>query len=71
MFAFGDAGFVGSLGGKGVKDVTSVSPTPDNKGYLLATRSGSVYTFGDATFYGEPATSVPGWSGTVIGVFSR
>jgi hypothetical protein len=49
----------------------SVSPTPDNGGYLLASRSGLVYTFGDATYLGDPASSVAGWSGTAVGVFTR
>ena len=26
---------------------------------------------GDATFYGDPASTVSGWSGTAIGVFTR
>ena len=71
VFAYGDAGFVGSLGGSGVRDVQSVSPTPDGKGYLLVTRSGHVYTFGDATYFGDPATSVSGWAGSALGIFAR
>ena len=65
------AGFVGSLGGSGVTDVQSVTPTPDGKGYLLVTRSGRVYPFGDATYFGDPATSLPGWSGSALGIFAR
>jgi hypothetical protein len=71
VFAFGDAGFVGSLGGSGVTDVTSVTPTPNDHGYLLVTRSGSVYAFGNATYLGDPSSSVPGWSGSAIGIFTR
>jgi hypothetical protein len=48
----------------------SVSPTPNGAGYLLVTRSGVVYTFGNATYLGDPATTVNGWEGSAIGVFT-
>jgi hypothetical protein len=69
IFSFGDAGFVGSLGGQGILDVVSVTATPDNGGYMVITSTGVIYTFGDATSYGDPALNVPGWSGRAIGVF--
>jgi SpoIID/LytB domain protein len=71
IFTFGDAGFVGSLGGSGVDNITSVSPTPDGGGYLLVSSSGKVYPFGDATYYGDPESTVAGWSGQAIGVFTQ
>jgi hypothetical protein len=54
-----------------VTDVVSVTATPNNQGYLLVTRSGTVYAFGNATYFGDPASSVSGWSGSAVGVFAR
>jgi hypothetical protein len=71
IFSFGDAGFVGSLPGIGVSDtIVSVTPTADNRGYLMAGSGGRVYAFGDAPYLGDPASTVPGWSGRAIGVFA-
>jgi hypothetical protein len=35
--------------------IAAVAPTPDGKGYFLASTSGVVTTFGDAHFYGDAA----------------
>jgi hypothetical protein len=58
VFAFGDAGFVGSLPGIGVhvNDIVGVVPTKDSGGYWMVGRDGGVFAFGDAGFVG----SLPG-----------
>jgi hypothetical protein len=58
VFAFGDAGFVGSLPGLHihVNDVVGVVATPDGKGYWMVGSDGGVFAFGDAGFVG----SIPG-----------
>jgi hypothetical protein len=58
VFAFGDAGYYGSVPGVGVhiNDVVGMSPTADRAGYWLAGSDGGVFSFGDAGFHG----SVPG-----------
>jgi hypothetical protein len=58
VFAFGDAGFVGSLPGIGVHlaDIVAVVPTSDSKGYWMVGSDGGVFAFGDAGFVG----SLPG-----------
>ncbi len=71
VYAFGDAGFFGSLPGvlSGASErilpndvvtghqatipVTGFAATADGHGYWMATTNGSIYTFGDATFYGS------------------
>jgi subtilase family serine protease len=58
VFAFGDAGFFGSLPGlpasaqPGVP-VVGLVPTPDGGGYWEVTSAGDVYSFGDAGFFGS------------------
>ncbi len=58
VFAFGDAGFVGSLPGLGVhvSDIVGVVPTKDSGGYWMVGADGGVFAFGDAGFVG----SLPG-----------
>jgi hypothetical protein len=58
VFALGQAGYYGSLPGRGVHvtDIAAMAPMPDGRGYLLAGSDGGVYAFGDATFAG----SLPG-----------
>jgi hypothetical protein len=58
VFAFGNAGFVGSLPGLGVKvnDIVGVVPTSTGKGYWMVGADGGVFAFGDAGFVG----SLPG-----------
>jgi hypothetical protein len=58
VFAFGDAGFVGSLPGIGVhvNDIVAVVPTSTGKGYWMVGADGGVFAFGDAGFVG----SLPG-----------
>jgi hypothetical protein len=58
VFAFGDAGFFGSLPGLPVSvrpasAVVGLVPTPDGGGYWEVTSAGDVYSFGDAGFSGS------------------
>ncbi|HEY7947055.1 MAG TPA: choice-of-anchor D domain-containing protein [Acidimicrobiales bacterium] len=58
VFAFGGAGFEGSLPGMGVhvNDIVAVVPTADGGGYWMVGSDGGVFAFGDAAFVG----SLPG-----------
>jgi len=58
VFAFGDAGFVGSLPGLGlhVTNIVGVVATSDGQGYWMVGSDGGVFAFGDAGFVG----SIPG-----------
>jgi hypothetical protein len=58
IFAFGNAGYFGSLPALGihVANITSMVSTADAKGYLLFGTNGGVYAFGDAVYEG----SLPG-----------
>jgi hypothetical protein len=72
VFTFGNARFVGSLPGEGILDtVTSVSATADGGGYLLSGIGGRVYRFGDAPYFGDPASDIAGWSSQALGVFAK
>ncbi len=54
VFAFGDAGFYGSMGGTHLNSpVVGIAPTPDGRGYWLVGADGGVFAFGDAGFYGS------------------
>jgi len=58
VFAFGNAGYLGSLPGLGVhvNNIVGVVPTHDNSGYWMIGSDGGVFAFGDANFVG----SLPG-----------
>ncbi|MDA8359934.1 MAG: hypothetical protein M0Z95_27355, partial [Actinomycetota bacterium] len=58
IYAFGDAGYMGSLPGLGVSvdDVVGMASTPDGGGYWLVSRTGGIYAFSDAGYMG----SLPG-----------
>ncbi|HUA96602.1 MAG TPA: IPT/TIG domain-containing protein, partial [Acidimicrobiales bacterium] len=54
VFAYGDAGYYGSLGGiKLDKPINGMISTGDGKGYWLVASDGGVFAFGDAGFYGS------------------
>ena len=54
VFAFGDAGFYGSMGAKPLNQpVVGMAATPDGKGYWLVAADGGIFAFGDAAFYGS------------------
>jgi hypothetical protein len=54
VFAFGDAGFYGSMAGERLNGaVQGITSTPDGRGYWLFAADGGVFSFGDARFFGS------------------
>ncbi|MFP5377793.1 MAG: CAP domain-containing protein [Acidimicrobiia bacterium] len=54
VFAQGDAGFFGSMGGRPLaQPIVGMAATPTGKGYWLVARDGGVFAFGDARFFGS------------------
>ena len=67
IYSFGDAPYYGSSGqinpsqppsptnsvNPPIDNVVSMTTTPDGHGYWLATSNGSIYSFGDAPYYGR------------------
>ena len=54
VFAFGDAHFMGSMGGKRLNaPVVAISTGPDGHGYWLLASDGGIFAFGDAPFHGS------------------
>jgi hypothetical protein len=54
IFAYGDAQFYGSMGGKKLNaPIISVATTATGKGYWMAGRDGGIFAYGDAQFYGS------------------
>jgi hypothetical protein len=54
LFAFGSAGFFGSMGGKHLNaPVVGIAATPDSKGYWEVASDGGLFAFGDAGFFGS------------------
>ena len=54
VFAFGDAGFYGSMGAvRLAAPVVGMASTPDGHGYWLVGADGGVFAFGDARFSGS------------------
>jgi hypothetical protein len=54
VFAFGDAGFFGSMGGKPLNaPVAAIASTPTGRGYWLTATDGGIFAFGDAGFFGS------------------
>lgn len=55
VFAYGDAEFYGSMGGKGLAaPVTGATLHPSGEGYWLTAADGGVFAFGAAQFHGAP-----------------
>jgi SpoIID/LytB domain protein len=68
IFAF-DVPFRGSLPGSNVSaEATAIKRTRTGNGYLVATATGGVYSFGDAPADGGMDTAVPGYRGRIIGM---
>ena len=56
VFAFGGAGFYGSMSGKPLSaPVVAITSTPNGQGYWLVGSDGGVFSFGAASFYGSNA----------------
>ncbi|MEM9606699.1 MAG: CapA family protein [Actinomycetota bacterium] len=54
VFAFGDAGFFGSMGGSPLNaPIVGMAATPTADGYWLVAADGGVFAFGDAGFFGS------------------
>jgi hypothetical protein len=54
VFAFGNATFYGSMGGKPLNEpIVGIAATPDGRGYWEVASDGGIFAFGDATFYGS------------------
>ncbi|HLF41162.1 MAG TPA: cadherin-like domain-containing protein, partial [Acidimicrobiia bacterium] len=54
IFAFGDAGFFGSMGGAKLnKPIVDLASTPSGRGYWMSATDGGIFAFGDAGFFGS------------------
>src|SRR5690349_3650813 len=54
MFTFGDAPFLGSMGGTRLNSpVVGMAATPSGAGYWLVAADGGIFSFGDAAFLGS------------------
>jgi hypothetical protein len=54
IFAFGDAGFLGSTGDLRLNSpIVGMARTVTGRGYWLVAADGGIFTFGDATFFGS------------------
>lgn len=59
VFAYGDAGFHGSMGGHTLNaPVVGITATPSGRGYWLIAQDGGIFAFGDAEFHGAPTGQV-------------
>ena len=69
VFAFGDAGFFGSLGGQSLgSPIAGLAATPTGNGYWLVAQDGYVFTEGDAVYQGSPVGAISGQ--TVVAIVS-
>ena len=54
IFAFGNAGFYGSMGGHPLNQpIVGMASTADGHGYWEVASDGGIFCFGDAGFYGS------------------
>jgi hypothetical protein len=64
IFAFGDALFYGSMGGKPLNaPVVGIAATPDGRGYWEVASDGGIFAFGDAQYDGSVQYTSPRSSG--------
>jgi L,D-peptidoglycan transpeptidase YkuD (ErfK/YbiS/YcfS/YnhG family) len=60
VFAFGSAGFSGSMGGQHLDaPIVGMAAAPDGKGYWLVASDGGVFSFGSAGFEGSAVGDIP------------
>jgi hypothetical protein len=79
VFAFGDAGFYGSIPGLGIAPagsgaaqelnapIVGMVPSTDDRGYFMVAADGGVFAFGDAQFEGS-CPGIGGCSGSAVSV---
>ena len=48
--------------------MTSIIASVDGQGYEVVDRTGQVYSFGDAPYFGDVASTIAGYSGSVVGM---
>ena len=48
--------------------LTSIIASVDGQGYEVVDRTGQVYSFGDAPYFGDVASTIAGYSGSVVGM---
>ena len=54
VFAFGDAPYYGSMGGRRLNQpIVSLAHTADSGGYWMVAADGGIFSFGDAAFHGS------------------
>ena len=67
IFAFGDAGFYGSMSGQPLNaPVVGVAGTPDGKGYWEVASDGGIFGLGDGHYYGSVQYTSPSSPGTLV-----
>jgi hypothetical protein len=54
--------------GSAKSPMTSIVPSADGQGYTLVDSSGQAFSFGDAPYFGDVASTIPGYSGRVVGI---
>jgi hypothetical protein len=54
IFAYGDAVFLGSMGGQHLNQpIVGIAATPTGQGYWLVAADGGIFAYGDAVFDGS------------------
>ena len=48
--------------------MTAIVSSADGQGYEVVDRAGQVFSFGDAPYFGDVASTQPGYSGRVVGI---
>jgi hypothetical protein len=48
--------------------LTSIVSSGDGLGYVVVDSGGQAFSFGDAPYFGDVASSLPGYSGSLVGI---
>ena len=48
--------------------MTAIVSSADGQGYEVVDSAGQVFSFGDAPYFGDVASTQPGYSGRVVGI---